>query len=119
LVILGNGDPVFSASPREDAAQAAVPFLKFGRAIGCGHAIEVGSTRSRRGMDSKFQFRDISPSPTACAPSSRRWVALLSDRRRSIGLRGRRPLGWYRRPTVDRPQSDRSPRNRCLSGAEL
>jgi hypothetical protein len=46
LVILGNGDPVFSASPREDAAQAAVPFLKFGHAIGCGQAIEVRSTRS-------------------------------------------------------------------------
>jgi hypothetical protein len=38
--------PLFSASPREEAAQAAVPFLKFSRAIGCGHAIEVRSTRS-------------------------------------------------------------------------
>jgi hypothetical protein len=40
----------------EDAAHAAVPFLKFGRAIGCGHAIEVRSTRSWREMDSNLRF---------------------------------------------------------------
>jgi hypothetical protein len=33
-----------------------VPFLKFGRAIGCGHAIEVRSTRSWREMDSNLRF---------------------------------------------------------------
>ena len=72
-----------------------------------------------RGMDSKFQFRDASPPPTAWAPSFRRMSGgSWSRRNSSIGLprpttaRVIPPPGHRSAPTRSKPR-------KRLSGAEL
>jgi hypothetical protein len=86
-----------------------------------GRTADTGSLTLRwREMDSKFQFRDASPPPTAWAPSFRRVSGGSLSRRNSfIGLPSRRPLGRFRRADYRSAPTRPKPRNRCLSGAEL
>jgi hypothetical protein len=75
-----------------------------------GRTADTGSLTLRwREMDSKFQFRDASPPPTAWAPSFRRVSGGSLSRRNSFnGLPSRRPLGRFRRADYHRLQPDRS-----------
>ena len=63
-----------------------------------------------RGMDSKFQFRDASPPPTAWAPSFRagEWRLLEPPKQLYRFAEADDRSGGSAAPTVDRPQPDRS-----------